>query len=180
MHLLRTLGIAAALTFAAPVASPIAAAADMKVGVVDLQRALNEVREGELAQARLKGMYDAKLASLKQMEADLQARAAEFEKQSAILSEAARQAKQNELMQQQMVFQQTYMQAEGEMQQELAQMTQTLVTKMKAVAAEIGKERGYTMILDVGGAEGFNVVYHQDGMDLTTELIKRYDAQSGG
>ena len=166
--------------FVLATASPSAQAEDLKIGVVDFQRALEEVREGELARAKLEGMMEAKRGSLQRMEQELQARQAEFEKQAAILSAEAQQQRQSALMQEQYAFQQTYMQAEQEMQQMYASMMEELITKMKGVAGELGKEKGYDLLLEMGGGAGLNVVYHEASMDLTNELIKRYDLRHGG
>lgn len=47
------------------------------------------------------------------------------------------------------------------------------IDKMKKIAVAIGQERGYSLVLEV--TEG-GVVYWQPSIDVTDELIKRYNA----
>jgi outer membrane protein len=152
-------------------------AADAKIAVVDFQRAINEVKEGATAKAKLEGMFKEKKVAIEQMEADLRAKDEEYKKQAVILSDAARQQKEQELMQLQMQYQQVYMQSEQEMQQMYAVIMEGLISKMRDLAENIGKERGLTLIVEA--TEG-GVVYFDTGLDITDELIKRYDAKAGG
>jgi Skp family chaperone for outer membrane proteins len=50
---------------------------------------------------------------------------------------------------------------------------QDFIEKMKKIAVAIGQERGYTVVLEA--TEG-GVVYWSDSVDITDELIKRYNA----
>jgi Skp family chaperone for outer membrane proteins len=70
-------------------------------------------------------------------------------------------------------FQQTYARAESEMQQAYYAAMQDFIEKMKKIAVAIGQERGYTVVLEA--TEG-GVVYWSDSVDITDELIKRYNA----
>ena len=86
-----------------------AVAADLKIATVDFQRALNEVKEGEAAEKKLEDMFASKRAAIEKMGQDLQNMQQEYEKQALILSDAARSAKEKELMAAQAQYQQAYM-----------------------------------------------------------------------
>ena len=92
-----------------------ALAADAKLCTVDFQRALENVAEGATARARLEGMYSEKKAAIEKMGKSLEAMQSELQKQSAILSDTARQQKEEEFMTAQMQYQQAAQRAEGEM-----------------------------------------------------------------
>lgn len=157
--------------------APPAHAAEAKIAVVDFQRAINEVKEGATAKTKLESMFKEKKLAIEQMEIDLRAKDEEYKKQAVILSDAARQQKEQELMQLQMQYQQVYMQSEQEMQQAYAVVMEELISKMRDLAEEIGKEKGFTLIVEA--TEG-GVVYFETSLDITDELIKRYDAKTGG
>ncbi len=163
----------------APVPSAFAAdpgpivSAPTKIGSVDFQRALNDVGEGAQARARLEAMYADKKTAIEKTRKDLEARAADLEKQKLILSDAARKQKEEELYQMQGAFQATAQRAEQEMQQAYYGAMETLIEKMKGIAAQIGKEKGYALIVEVN--EG-GVVYASPAVDVTDEVIKRYNA----
>lgn len=150
-----------------------AVAAEVKVAVVDFQKALNDVKEAAGVRAKLEGMYGERKTAIEKMQKSLEAKKSEYEKQSAILSDSARKAKEEELMKASVEFQQTYARAESEMQQAYYAAMQDFIEKMKKIAVAIGQERGYTVVLEA--TEG-GVVYWSDSVDITDELIKRYNA----
>jgi outer membrane protein len=161
--------------------TPSAMGADVRIGFIDFQRALDQVSEGETTRKQLEAAFESKQAELQRAEREIQAQAAELEKQAVLLSPEALEEKQRALYQDQMAFQQRYMQAEQDMQMASSQAMHGLVDKMKVIAGGIAKERGYTALFEVGdqglvmGAGG--VVFHDTAFDVTAELIKRYNAK---
>jgi outer membrane protein len=149
------------------------ALAEVKIGTVDFQRALNEVGEGAAAKARLESMFAEKKAAIDKMQTNLQAMQTELEKQSVILSDAAKKQKEDEFYQAQAQFQQAYQRSEGEMQQAYSGAMETLIEKMKKLSQTIATEKGYTLVVEVN--EG-GIIYTSPTIDFTDELIKRYNA----
>ena len=147
--------------------------AEVKVAVVDFQRALNDVKEAEGVRKKLEGMYGERKATIERMQKSLEAQKAELEKQSVILADSAKAAKEEEFARNAGEFQQTYSRYEQEMQGAYYAAMEQFIEKMKKIAIAIGQERGYTLILEV--TEG-GVVYFQPTIDVTDELIKRYNA----
>ena len=164
--------VAFLLTFAAP-----AWGADLKVATVDFQRALNEVNEASTVRTNLEKMYGDRKAAIDKMQQSLVARKADLDKQSVVLSDSARKQKEDEFNKAQMEFQQTYSRYEGEMQQAYYGAMEQFIEKMKKIAVAIGQERQYTLVLEV--TEG-GVVYAAPALDITEEVIKRYNAANPG
>jgi outer membrane protein len=140
--------------------------------VVDFQQALNDVNEGKIVQARLEGMYTEKKKSLDGMEKQLMAMQQEYEQQALVLTPDALKAKEREIMQGQMVYQQSVQQAEMEFQAQYNQEMETLLGKMADICEAIGKEKGYDMVLE----KNAGVVY-TSAPDLTPDLVTRYNTQ---
>lgn len=163
------------MAFAFAFATPAMAQSATKIGVVDFQAAIQQTKEGKAAQAKLDSAFQSKKTGLEQFETKLRQMQADYEKQASILSDAARKAKEQELMQAQAQYQQAYMQSEQEMQAMYGQLMQSLLDKMKMICTQIGKEKGYTLIIEKGA-----VVFSTEAVDLTSELVKRYDASTGG
>jgi outer membrane protein len=157
------------------VAAPAVAAEGPKVAVVDFQKALDSVADGEAARKKLDAAMKEKQASIKTLETQLKGMKDEYDKQSLILSEAARKQKEQEFMNAQMQYQQTAQQSEAEMQQMYVQLMEGLLAKMRAIASEIGKEKGYDLILETSAG---GVVYWGSALDITQELITRYNAKN--
>ena len=144
------------------------------IAIVDFQSAINQVSEGEQAREQIDALYNQKQAAIANLEAQIQTKMEEYEKQRLILSDAARQQKEQELMQLQQTYQQAAMQAEMEMQELYAQKMEGLITKMRGISEQIGAEKGYDLILE---ATESGVVYSGPSVtDITAELIQRYDS----
>jgi outer membrane protein len=109
------------------VAAPAVAADGPKVAVVDFQKALQSVQDGERAKKKMDDAMKEKQASIKQLETQLRTMKDEYDKQSLILSEAARKQKEQEFMNLQMQYQQTAQQSEQEMQELYAQLMDGLL-----------------------------------------------------
>src|SRR5712672_2256443 len=104
------------LIFAVLAAARSAYAQAMKIGYVDVQRAVQEVEEGKAARSRLQAELAQKRTDLDKKRADLEKMKADYDKQAPVLSEDAKRQKQEQL-QKAFVDAQT---AAGQMQEELS------------------------------------------------------------
>src|SRR6516164_5547864 len=84
------------------------AAAQMKVGIVDVQRAVAQTEEGLRATATLKKEFDSRQQELNKRQGELQKQKEEIDKQSHVLSQQALQKKYDDWQRQMMEFQNTY------------------------------------------------------------------------
>ena len=90
----RTAALAAVALALAPLA---ARAADIKLGYVDLQRALEEIDEGKAAKAQLKKDFDEKQKQLDQRTDEVKRLDADFQKQAMVMAPDAKAAKAAEI-----------------------------------------------------------------------------------
>ena len=148
------------------------------IGIVDFQKAINEVKEGKSAKSKIDSMFSQKRSALQQKEKELKDKVAAYEQQRSLLSPTARQEQEQSLMMMQQQLQQMLMQSEQEVQQIYAKEMESLIGKMKDISASIGKEKDLDLILE---ATESGIVYRSSSVvDLTSDLIKRYDAKYGG
>lgn len=152
-----------------------AQAAELKLASVDYQKALESVAEGETARKKLESMFQSKKAAIEKMKTNLDAMQADYQKQSVLLSDSAKKEKEDAINLAGMQFQQAYQQSEGEMQQAYQGAMEQLIAKMKTITTGIATERAYTLVIEVN--EG-GVVYTSPTIDITDELVKRYNAQN--
>ena len=152
-----------------------AMANDVKIGYVDLHRALEGIEEGQQVKRQLEREFQRRQQQLDQKQQEVMQLREQFEQQAMMLSEEARQQKAMELQQKMAELQQLYMTLQGELAQQEAQATQRIFEKMRRIIAEIGREQNYTMILE---RSEMSVLYALDSLDLTSELIRRYNAQN--
>jgi outer membrane protein len=142
------------------------------MAVVDFQQALVEVNEGKIVQARLEGMYTEKKKSIDEMEKRLMAMQQEYEQQALVMTPDALKAKEREIMQGQMVYQQEVQKAEMDFQAQYNREMETLLGKMAEICEQMGKEKGYDMVIE----RNAGVVY-TSAPDITADLVSRYNAK---
>jgi outer membrane protein len=156
----------------AALAVSTAARADIKLGYVDLQRALQEVGEGRAARDRLKGDMEKRKAELESEQNKLRDDKAVLDKQASMMSEEVRNQKFTEL--QKRLFDLT--QRAEKMQAELAQSEQKelkkIFEKMDPIIASIAQREGLTMVFEKTDS---GLVFAPASLDLTNELVRTYN-----
>lgn len=147
---------------------------EMKIGTVDLQKALQSVEEGKKAKTALEKEIGTKRKDLQNQEAALRKAVEEFKKQSLVMNEEARTKKQAELQERAMKFDEARMRSEGELRQREQEMTKPIIDKLRSIIAETAKQKGYSIVLD----RNDNIVhFSQEKDDLTQDVITAYNKQ---
>jgi outer membrane protein len=150
-----------------------AKAEELKIGLVDFQRALNEVEEGKAAKARLKAEFDQKQKTLDALQNDLKTMKDGLEKQKLVLSQDAMKQKEGEYRDKFIELQKKLADFRGELQQKEAEYTGNIIQNLKQIVQEIGARDKYTLILERGGDV---VLYSQTATDLTPQVIASYNS----
>jgi len=146
--------------------------AGIKLGYVDLQKALNECIAGKEAKEKLKKEIQQKQEQIQQKEKTIQALKAEIEAKQAVLSEEALQKKQDELDRLMRDYKRFVQDANEELKRKEAQYTNQILKDLREIVVEFGKKHGYTIIFErVPGV----LLYVDDTLDLTEKIIKIYD-----
>src|SRR3954463_3237600 len=131
--------------FAAPAS---AATEDIKIGVVDMQLALQSVEAGKKAKSQLEKEFNAKKKELQSEEASIKKMTEEFKKQSLVMSDEARGKKQGELQERILKFQELTARSQSEIQQKERDLTQPIIGKLRGIIADTAKKRSYTVVLE--------------------------------
>ncbi len=166
-----TMAVALALTLA-----PAVVRAEQKIGYVDLQRALNEVDEGKAATALLKKDFDEKQKQLNGRKAEFDKAQAEFEKQSVVMSEQAKRDRGQDLERRARDLQTVFVQLQKEISDREREATRGIFDRMSAIVREIAEAEGFTIVLE----KNAGIVYAPPSLDLTNDLIRKYNARYPG
>jgi outer membrane protein len=145
-------------------------AEEMKLGVVDLQRALNECEEGAAAKANLKKEFDEKQRQLDVKKTELEKMQADLQAQAAMMKDDVKMQKAQEFQKKAMEAQQMYMQHQQDLAKREQEATAGIFQKMGAILQTMAEEGGYTAIL-----ERTAVPFAKPSLDVTNELIRRYN-----
>ncbi len=171
---MRPLHVLSALAFAALLAPAPAPAADLKIGYVDLQRALNEVEEGKAAKAQLKRDFDQKQKKLDEAQEEFKRLKADFDKQAVVMSEEVRRDKQGTLDRKFSEVQGLFVQLQKDLSEREDVMTRGIFDKMNGIIREIAEAESITLVLERSRG---GVLYAPPSLDLTNELVRRYNAR---
>lgn len=161
------------LSFA--ISGSVSAMADIKIGTVDLQQALQTVDQGKSAKSKLESEVSKKKSELQKEEEKIKKLHAEFEKQSMVLTDQARAKKQAEIQGMIMKYQETVAKTQMEMQKKEKDLTDPIITGLRKIIASLAEERGYTMVLEKNEN---TVLFSQEKDDLTQEVIKQYNKKN--
>ena len=148
-------------------------AADIKLGVVDIQKVLNLSDAGKDAKeqlaARVKKYQDeinVKQEELKKLKDDI-------EKQGVLLSESARAAKEKDYQQKLKEFQRFTKDAQDELQGKDEEFTRKILEEIEKAVQEFGKKNGFTFIF----VKNETMVFSDEKVDVTDPVLKALNAQ---
>lgn len=159
------------LTLATLLSTAPAFSAEMKIGVVDLQRAVSETKEGVAARNEIFKKTEQFNAELKTIQTGFDKLKAELEKDGAAMKGEVRAEKEQQLQQMIRDFQKRQRDAQEELKQIEADMLQKLVTKLALIMGKIGDEGEYSLILE----QRDGVRYISKKVDITPLVIKKAD-----
>jgi len=154
-------------------AAATAQAQDLKIGFVDLQRALNESEAGKRAKDDFRGQIDKVQNYLKRKKEDLDRMKEQMEKKGAVLKEEERRNMEKDFQKKVRDFERTYKDTQAEMQGKDNEMTGKILADLQEVIQELGRTEGYTMILEAST----NVLYGNPSADLTERIIETYNSR---
>jgi outer membrane protein len=144
--------------------------ADMKVGVVDTQRAVMETEDGLRMQATLKKLFDKRQQEIDKKQNEMQRERAEIEKQRGVLSQQALAARVEKWQREAMEVQQRFMQYNQELQQKQNELMQPILQRALGTVRRIATSEGYVMVIDKQA-----VPYVRSDLDLTDRVITSYN-----
>jgi len=151
------------------------AASMTKVGVLDLQKALNATSEGLAAKERLKKKHEAKQEQVDVMKAELDS--LEEKIKSPVLSEGAQAQFKDQYNRKKAELIKFIAAAKEEEERENQQLSARILDGLVEIAREIAGKEKFTLILEKSGS---GVIYFEDGMDLTERIIKIYNERFRG
>lgn len=145
---------------------------EVKIGVVDLMRALNESDSGKKAKTDLEGLIKGKQVQLDAKGKEIEKLKGEVEKQSSVLSAEARKSREDELERMLRDYQRLVSDSQAEVKKKESEVTGGIIREIRAIVDKIGEEGGYTLVIE--NAEGI-ILYSKKDLDLTDSVIKRFN-----
>lgn len=150
--------------------------AQVRIAVVDLQRALAETEDGRRAKAQLKRLIKSRQKTLDDKQQELTKMREDIEKQKNVLSREALQKRLDEYQQKFVDVQTVYVEYQRELAAKEAELTKTILDRMEAILRRIGQAEGYTLIVERNES---GVMWVPSNLDITDNVIQRYNSGEG-
>jgi outer membrane protein len=147
--------------------------ADIKLAYVDIQRALNECRNGKSAKAEFRTRVQRMEGQLEGEQNQVQSLKDELEKKGPLMQPDQRQNLEDDYTRRLRQFQDDYKNSRDELQQRDNEMTGEIVRDIAVVVRQIGIKNGYTMVLEKG-----SLLWATANIDITDQVIRAYDAMN--
>jgi outer membrane protein len=155
-------------------AAGFSSAADVaKIGVVSIQKILQNSTVGKSIQVTLKKEGAKKEADLKTRQSEIENIRKRLERESMVMSREMRDEKERDLRIKINDFKTLQQKYTTEMQRMNSQLTQQILADIEQLIEEIGKKGGYLLIMDKRG-----VLYAPGSVDITDQLIQKLNAKA--
>jgi outer membrane protein len=148
--------------------------ADIKIGWVDMQRAVNECNAGKEAKKALTKEVEKVQRLIAEKQKELQEMKGSLEQQGLMLTPEARASREKEFQTKLRDSQRWGEDIKDEFNQKRIEMERNISSGLVQVVQEIGAKEGYTVILQ----RNENIVlFTTKSIDLTDLVIKAYDME---
>ena len=149
-----------------------AQAQELKIGYVNSDRVLRDAAPAKAAQAKLEGEFSKRQKEGDDAAARLKAAAEKLDKDAPTLSEAERNRRQRELVDQDRELQRKRREFQGDLNQRKNEELATVVERANRVIKQIYESEKYDLIL-----QGDAMVFVGPRVDITEKVIKALNAQ---
>lgn len=153
---------------------PAAAGAQtaLKVAIIDSQKAFDRSVEGRKVVAQLQEKEDEIKAGIKQREEEINDLKLKLDSQKLTLKEEALSQLQIEIDKKEADKRKYEQDSSADFNQLKAKLIKKIRDGLLVIVDELVKEKGYDLVFDLSSS---GLIYFQPALDITEEVIKRYD-----
>lgn len=151
--------------------------ASMPVGIVDPQRVLQETIQGQRLSDTLNAFMKDRQAVVELEQKELRKLENELMAQSTVLTQSARERKEEQFRQKMAAYQQKIADLNREVQEKQRELQNEFRRQVQKVVERIAAARNLALVLEHGAGSG--TLYYQPTLDITDEVIESLGKGSG-
>lgn len=144
------------------------------IGVIDVQQALVSTEEGKKVKEELERKVRAAESQLQPKIQRLQEMQKELQEMQPVLSKEALQKKQFDLVEQKSQIENEGQGLEQQLKLDQARLMQPLLEKFAKIIDEIGREKGFALILD---RQDPGILFSRETLDITDLAVAEFNKQ---
>jgi outer membrane protein len=172
---MKTIGVLFSVWFFGMLLTGSGWAADpLKIGYVDMQRALNQCEAGQEAKKVITGEVEKIQKTMEAKQKELNRLREDLEKRGSVMNETVRREKEKDFQNKTRDVQRMQRDFEDDLRRKDREFTDRVLRELAMIARKIGEEGKYTLILE-GNQPA--IVFISKALDLTDEVIKQANSQ---
>lgn len=152
---------------------PAVASAQVKIGFIDVQRAISESAAGKRAKDRFQAQVKKAEADLLKEKNELERLKAELDKKGPLLKDDERRNLEGDLQRRYVTYQRSMSDQQQDLRQKEGEMTADILKELEKIVNEVGKAEKFTLIL-----ERSQILYSDQGIDITNKVIEVFNSRS--
>lgn len=142
-------------------------AAGLKIGYVDIASIFDQYSETKKAKLALEKEIKAKQDTIQKMSDEVKNLREGLDKQQGTISMDDKKVKAQEIDRKAQELQKFTEDSENELSKKESDLTQTILTKIYAAVQQVGKDKGYSLVLDKN-----NVIFGIDAWNITPDVLR--------
>ena len=158
------------MVLTALIATPLKA--EVKIGYVDVQKALQSTKAGIAAKTRLESEIEKIKKEISKEEGALKKQSDDLKRKEAVLSRDVLAKQQAELQKKFVALQQKVAESQLKIQKKEQELTRPILSKIINIANKIGTTNGYDLILQKNEV---SLLWGKASLDLTDQVMKEVD-----
>lgn len=148
-------------------------AVGLKIGYVDMNKALISTKAGQKADQQLQSEYKKKQKELGAKEEDLKTMVQNLKKQAMVISDEVRAQKERALYEEQLKFQKLVAESNVAIQKKEMSLKEPILEKLREVIDDIAEKEKYDFILQKAD---ITILWAKPQFDLTDQVVKTFDS----
>ena len=144
--------------------------AQVKIAYLDSSEITKDMPESKKAQTTLEKQAKELQNQLESMVKEYQTKMQDYEANQAGMTNLVRQSREKEIIDLQTRIQQFQASAQEELANKELELLTPIIDKVQNVINTIGKERGYTLVIDKAASGGVVVYLGTDAVDITKDV----------
>jgi outer membrane protein len=151
----------------------LTAMADVKIGLVDMQKAIQETADGKKAKTDLEADFNKKKKELEKRQADIRKMGEDLEKKATVLADDVKAKKQQEIQQEMAKYQDEVAKSQSDIQKRERDLTQPIINRIRKIIEDMAKKENFNIIMEKADQL---VLYSVREIDLTERVVREYDS----
>lgn len=144
---------------------------------VDLQTALETVKDGVTARAKLEKEYKDKQRMIQNREDEIKKLTADYQKKQLVMTAEKRAQEEQNIQKKMAEYKDIAQNAQLQMQKREMELTKPIIDSMRSIIGEMADNDKYDLVYEKNQS---GIFYAKDPKDITADLIEKYNEKNKG